>query len=76
MTRAGPRSVDRSTNIASTMPEVMSSWSSGDVSRDAATGRFTTPQEVADLIVFLSSDRAGNVTGVDYVIDGGLIQSL
>jgi NAD(P)-dependent dehydrogenase (short-subunit alcohol dehydrogenase family) len=44
--------------------------------RDAATGRFTTPQEVADLIVFLSSDRAGNVTGVDYVIDGGLIQSL
>jgi NAD(P)-dependent dehydrogenase (short-subunit alcohol dehydrogenase family) len=44
--------------------------------QDAATGRFTTPQEVADLIVFLASDRAGNVTGVDYVIDGGLVQTL
>jgi NAD(P)-dependent dehydrogenase (short-subunit alcohol dehydrogenase family) len=44
--------------------------------RDAATGRFTTPQEVADLIVFLTSARAGNTTGVDYVIDGGLVQTI
>jgi NAD(P)-dependent dehydrogenase (short-subunit alcohol dehydrogenase family) len=44
--------------------------------QDAATRRFTTPQEVADLIVFLASDRAANITGVDYVIDGGLIQTL
>jgi len=44
--------------------------------RDAATGRFTTPQEVADLIVFLASARAGNTTGVDYVIDGGLVQTI
>jgi NAD(P)-dependent dehydrogenase (short-subunit alcohol dehydrogenase family) len=41
-----------------------------------ATKRFTTPQEVADLIVFLVSDRSGNITGVDYIIDGGLTQSL
>jgi len=26
-------------------------------------GRFTRPDEVADLIVLLASDRAGNVTG-------------
>ena len=44
--------------------------------RDTATRRFTTPQEVADLIVFLASERSGNITGVDYVIDGGLIQTL
>ena len=44
--------------------------------RDTATGRFTTPEEVADLIVFLASDRAGNITGADYLIDGGLTQSL
>jgi NAD(P)-dependent dehydrogenase (short-subunit alcohol dehydrogenase family) len=44
--------------------------------RETATRRFTTPQEVADLIVFLASDRAGNVTGADYLIDGGLIQTL
>jgi NAD(P)-dependent dehydrogenase (short-subunit alcohol dehydrogenase family) len=43
---------------------------------DTATSRFTTPQEVADLIVFLASDRSANVTGADYIIDGGLTQSL
>ncbi len=42
----------------------------------SATKRFTTPQEVADLIVFLASDRSANITGVDYIIDGGLTQSL
>ncbi len=41
-----------------------------------ATQRFTTPQEVADLIVFLASDRSANFTGVDYIIDGGLTQSV
>jgi NAD(P)-dependent dehydrogenase (short-subunit alcohol dehydrogenase family) len=40
------------------------------------TGRFTTPQEVADLVVVLASDRTGNVTGADFVIDGGLITTL
>lgn len=43
---------------------------------DAATGRFTTPEEVADLIVFLAGERAGNVTGADFTIDGGLIKTL
>lgn len=40
-----------------------------------ATGRFTTPEEVADLVVFLASARAGNVTGSNFVIDGGLIKT-
>ncbi|HKB46573.1 MAG TPA: oxidoreductase [Ktedonobacterales bacterium] len=40
------------------------------------TGRFTRPEEVADLVVLLASDRAGNVTGADFVIDGGLITTL
>jgi NAD(P)-dependent dehydrogenase (short-subunit alcohol dehydrogenase family) len=40
-----------------------------------ATGRFTTPEEVATLIVPLASERTGNVTGADYVIDGGLIKT-
>jgi NAD(P)-dependent dehydrogenase (short-subunit alcohol dehydrogenase family) len=44
--------------------------------QQAPTGRFTTPQEVADLVVFLASERAGNVTGADFVIDGGLISTL
>ena len=44
--------------------------------RDTATKRFTTAQEVADLVTFLVSERANNITGVDYLIDGGLTQSL
>ncbi len=43
---------------------------------DSATGRFTTPAEVADLIVFLASTRAANITGADFTIDGGLIKTL
>jgi NAD(P)-dependent dehydrogenase (short-subunit alcohol dehydrogenase family) len=37
-----------------------------------ATGRFTTPREVATLVVLLASPRAGNVTGANWVIDGGM----
>ena len=44
--------------------------------QQAATGRFTTPEEVADLVVVLASDRTGNVTGSDFVIDGGLVTTL
>ena len=40
-----------------------------------ATGRFTSPEEVATLITFLASDRAGNITGANYLIDGGLIKT-
>jgi NAD(P)-dependent dehydrogenase (short-subunit alcohol dehydrogenase family) len=40
------------------------------------TGRFTRPDEVADLVLLLASGRAGNVTGADFVIDGGLVKTL
>jgi NAD(P)-dependent dehydrogenase (short-subunit alcohol dehydrogenase family) len=40
-----------------------------------ATGRFTTPEEVATLVVMLASGRTANVTGANYVIDGGLIKT-
>jgi NAD(P)-dependent dehydrogenase (short-subunit alcohol dehydrogenase family) len=40
-----------------------------------ATGRFTSPEEVATLVVLLASQRTANVTGANYVIDGGLIKT-
>jgi NAD(P)-dependent dehydrogenase (short-subunit alcohol dehydrogenase family) len=39
------------------------------------SGRFTTPDEVATLVVMLASERTANVTGANYVIDGGLIKT-
>jgi NAD(P)-dependent dehydrogenase (short-subunit alcohol dehydrogenase family) len=42
----------------------------------SATGRFTLPTEVADVVVFLASARAANITGSDFTIDGGLISTL
>ena len=40
------------------------------------TGRFTTPEEVATLVAMLASPRTGNVTGSNYVIDGGLVKTM
>lgn len=34
-------------------------------------GRYGTPEEVANTVLFLCSDLAGNITGAHYVIDGG-----
>ena len=39
------------------------------------SGRFTTPEEVATLVALLASPRTGNVTGSNYVIDGGLVKT-
>jgi NAD(P)-dependent dehydrogenase (short-subunit alcohol dehydrogenase family) len=45
----------------------------GAAAAQSVTGRFTQPHEIADLVVLLAGDRAGNITGADFVIDGGLI---
>ena len=51
----------------------------GDVAREAAkamvTGRFSRPDEVADLVLLLASDRPGNnITGTDVLV-GGLVKA-
>ena len=40
--------------------------------RQMVTGRFTQPDEVADQVLFLASERAANITGADITIDGGM----
>ncbi len=41
------------------------------IAREVPLGRFATPEEVADAVVFLCSARASFVTGACLVVDGG-----
>jgi 2-hydroxycyclohexanecarboxyl-CoA dehydrogenase len=36
-------------------------------------GRWQTPEDIADMVVFLSSDRTRQVTGQTINVDGGFV---
>jgi len=46
------------------------------VGADVPVGRVGTPEEFANVVVFLASERASYVTGVAVQVDGGLIRGL
>ena len=39
-------------------------------------GRFAEPEEIADVIVFLCSERASTVTGAAWSVDGGTVPTI
>jgi NAD(P)-dependent dehydrogenase (short-subunit alcohol dehydrogenase family) len=48
----------------------------GAMVADAAVPRWGNPEEMADLLAFCASDRAGYLTGTDILNDGGVIASM
>ncbi len=49
-------------------------WTEAQAAADIPLGRFVEPEEVADLIGFLASARAGMITGQAYPISGGEVR--
>ncbi|MEU7857043.1 SDR family oxidoreductase [Nonomuraea sp. NPDC049141] len=62
--------------VAATVARATGS-AAGDIvakaAHDSVSGRFSRPEEVADLVLLLASDRTANVTGADFTVDGGLV---
>ena len=51
--------------------EIVDRWG-----RLTALGRVGRPEEFADAVVFLASERAGYITGVSLTVDGGLVKGV
>ena len=61
----------RSASLGKTEKDVFDGWAS-----DAPLKRVGEPQEVADAIVWLASERASYVTGQTILVDGGIYKGL
>jgi len=53
-------------------PQVVES----DVLKLHATGRISTPEDIANMVAFLVGPASGNITGGEFMVDGGLTAGL
>ena len=48
-------------------------WAEEKIKAMVPLGRWQRPEDIADMVVFLSSDRAAQVTGQTINVDGGFV---
>lgn len=75
MTDAADRMVKRLAESGGT-DEVTARQGIMDALGGIPIGRPAWPEEIAELVAFLASDRAASIHGADYVIDGGTIPTV
>ena len=54
---------------------VTSEEAAAQIVADMPLGRMGRPEEIADVVVFLASDRASFVTGTAIAVDGGFVKA-
>ena len=68
VTAIAPGATDTPLNIEAYTPEVRKAYC-----ERIALGRIASPEEIADVIVFLASDASRYITGHEILADGGLV---
>lgn len=68
VTAIAPGATDTPLNIEAYTPEVRKAYC-----ERIALGRIASPEEIADVIVFLASDASRYITGHELLVDGGLV---
>lgn len=63
---AAAAGTDRDAVLSTVAPQMMA----------LATGRLAEPQEVADVVVLLTSPRSGSTTGAEFAVDGGFLKEI
>jgi NAD(P)-dependent dehydrogenase (short-subunit alcohol dehydrogenase family) len=63
-------------SIDTEMGQLEAEAGAGAMVADAAVPRWGKPEEMADLLAFCASDKAGYLTGTDILNDGGVVASM
>jgi 3-oxoacyl-[acyl-carrier protein] reductase len=74
---AGPMGIRVNTVVAGMIATDMTAVLKQDVVeqivKGSALGRIGTPAEIADVVLFLASERASYITGQSIIVDGGIV---